>query len=108
VDSSTDGTDGIVEREFPEVRLLHFRERCKVGEARNLGVQAARGDIVLFTDTDTIPGAKSSGSSRCARRRPAPTPDFRDDDGAAQAQALSIRKIFFRTALPRATLSALP
>jgi GT2 family glycosyltransferase len=57
VDSSTDGTDGIVEREFPGVRLLHFPERCKVGKARNLGVQAARGDIVLFTDTDTIPGA---------------------------------------------------
>ena len=55
VDSSTDGTDGIVEREFPNVRLLHFAERRTVGAARNIGVDAALGKLILFVDSDTIP-----------------------------------------------------
>jgi GT2 family glycosyltransferase len=55
VDSSTDGADAIVRAEFPRVRLLHFVEQCQVGAARNIGVQAARGEIILFLDTDTVP-----------------------------------------------------
>jgi glycosyltransferase involved in cell wall biosynthesis len=55
VDSSTDGTAGIVEREFAEVRLVRSETRLSVGAARNRGVEAARGRVVLFTDTDTIP-----------------------------------------------------
>lgn len=55
VDSSFDGTDQIVTEEFPEVRLFHFPDRCSVGKARNIGVEKARGDIVLFLDTDCIP-----------------------------------------------------
>ncbi len=57
VDSSTDGADRIVEEEFPRVRLLHFPGRCQVGTARNIGVDAARGEVILFLDTDTIPCA---------------------------------------------------
>jgi cellulose synthase/poly-beta-1,6-N-acetylglucosamine synthase-like glycosyltransferase len=55
VDSSTDGTERIVGEEFPQVRLLHFPHRCQVGKARNIGIGAAQGDIVLFIDADTIP-----------------------------------------------------
>jgi len=55
VDSSTDGTDRIVETEFPEVRLFHFSERRQVGTARNIGVEAARGEVILFVDADCIP-----------------------------------------------------
>jgi cellulose synthase/poly-beta-1,6-N-acetylglucosamine synthase-like glycosyltransferase len=55
VDSSTDGTERIVEEEFPQVRLLHFPHRCQVGTARNFGIDAAKGDVVLFVDADTIP-----------------------------------------------------
>jgi glycosyltransferase involved in cell wall biosynthesis len=55
VDSSTDGADAIVRDEFPQVRLLHFAQQCQVGSARNIGVQSARGDIILFLDTDTVP-----------------------------------------------------
>jgi cellulose synthase/poly-beta-1,6-N-acetylglucosamine synthase-like glycosyltransferase len=55
VDSSTDGADAIVRHEFPQVRLLHFAEQCQVGAARNIGVQAARGGVILFLDTDTVP-----------------------------------------------------
>jgi len=55
IDSSTDGTDRIVADEFPEVRMLHMVQRCNVGTARNLGIEAAEGDIILFADADTIP-----------------------------------------------------
>jgi len=56
VDSSTDGTDRIVAEEFAQVRLLHFDRRCHVGAARNLGIEAAKGEIILFLDTDTVAG----------------------------------------------------
>jgi glycosyltransferase involved in cell wall biosynthesis len=54
VDSSTDGTHEIVEREFPQVRLLHFAKRCQVGTARNIGIEAALGEVILFSDSDTV------------------------------------------------------
>src|ERR1700683_5093816 len=54
VDSSTDGADQIVGKEFPRVRLFHFPERRQVGTARNIGVDAARGEVILFADTDCI------------------------------------------------------
>lgn len=55
VDSSTDGADRIIATEFPRVRLLHFPDRRQAGTARNIGVDAARGDVILFLDADTIP-----------------------------------------------------
>ena len=54
VDSSDDGTEQIVVNEFPEVRLFHFQERRSVGTARNIGVEKARGEVVLFLDTDCV------------------------------------------------------
>ncbi len=54
VDSSDDGADRVVAAEFPQVRLLHYEERRDVGTARNIGIEHARGDIVLFLDTDCI------------------------------------------------------
>jgi cellulose synthase/poly-beta-1,6-N-acetylglucosamine synthase-like glycosyltransferase len=57
VDSSTDGTEQIVEQEFPRIGLLHFPDCCQVGTARNIGVAAARGEVILFADADTIPCA---------------------------------------------------
>ena len=47
VDSSTDGTDRIIEASFPQVRLLHFPDRRQVGTARNIGVAAARGAVIV-------------------------------------------------------------
>ena len=54
VDSSNDGTDQIVANEFPEVRLFHFQERLFVGAARNKGIEKARGEVMLFLDTDCV------------------------------------------------------
>src|SRR5262252_5606634 len=57
-DSSDDGTEQIVSTEFPEVKLLHFDGRRSTGIARNFGIDAARGDIILFLDTDCVPNLK--------------------------------------------------
>jgi len=54
VDSSDDDTNLIIEKEFSEVNMFHFQERHYVGSARNIGVIHAKGEIVLFLDTDCI------------------------------------------------------
>lgn len=54
VDSSTDDTAGIVRQEFPAVGLLTSETRRYPGDARNLGIARAKGDILAFTDTDCI------------------------------------------------------
>ncbi|MGF1515830.1 MAG: glycosyltransferase family 2 protein [Elainellaceae cyanobacterium] len=53
-DGSTDGTvDWLTERQFPHVRLL---EQTHLGPAaaRNLGVQQAQGDTIIFIDSDLV------------------------------------------------------
>ncbi|MFA5157215.1 MAG: glycosyltransferase [Candidatus Omnitrophota bacterium] len=56
VDSSTDNTPKIVEKEFPLVRLFHFTERKFPGEARNFGNAQAKGGIIACIDSDCIAG----------------------------------------------------
>jgi len=53
-DSSTDGTPDLIRQEFPAVRLLHREDRMQSGTARNLGVSAARGQVLAFTDSDCL------------------------------------------------------
>ncbi len=54
VDSSTDATQDIVRRKFPEVHLIPLSEKTFPGPARNLGAQRSRGRILAFIDSDCI------------------------------------------------------
>lgn len=54
VDSSDDDTAIIVSERFPQVRLISQKERVLSGRARNIGVEAALGDILLFIDSDCM------------------------------------------------------
>jgi GT2 family glycosyltransferase len=51
-DSSTDGTERIIELQFPDVRLFHFNQRKLPGEARNFAAARACGNILIFLDAD--------------------------------------------------------
>ena len=53
-DSSDDGTGELIESRFPEVRLIRLTQRTLPGGARNLGIQAAKGQILAFTDSDCV------------------------------------------------------
>lgn len=55
VDSSDDGTDDIIRSQFPQVRLIHLSQLEMPGSKRNLGVRHAKGEIVVFTDSDCLP-----------------------------------------------------
>lgn len=54
VDSSVDETPEIVEREFPNMRLIHLDRRAFAGAARNVGVRATRGEYCLMIDSDCV------------------------------------------------------
>ncbi len=54
IDSSDDGTGELVESRFPEVNLIRLPQRTLPGEARNLGIQAAKAQILAFTDSDCV------------------------------------------------------
>ncbi len=50
-DGSTDGTELMLRREFPQVNYYH-QENCGVSAARNLGIQKTTGDWLAFLDSD--------------------------------------------------------
>ena len=54
VDSSSDETPKIVEREFPSVRLIHFDKRKFAGAARNEGLRATQAPYCLMIDSDCV------------------------------------------------------
>ena len=54
VDSSTDRTPEIVEREFLPARLIHLDKRTYAGAARNIGIRSSRGRYCLMIDSDCI------------------------------------------------------
>jgi len=50
-EGSTDGTDELVKKKFPNVRFI-LDERKGVSYARNKGAENARGEIVAYTHDD--------------------------------------------------------
>jgi len=55
VDSSDDGTGELIESRFPLVKLIRMPQRTLPGLARNLGIEKAKGKILVFTDSDCVP-----------------------------------------------------
>jgi len=53
-DGSTDGTPSEIHRHFPEITLLRKRQGSGPGDARNIGVMASQGRILMFLDSDDI------------------------------------------------------
>lgn len=54
VDSGRDGTADLIVSKFPRVRIFVPAERTYPGDARNLGVRQAVGEIIAFLDADCI------------------------------------------------------
>lgn len=55
IDSSNDGTDEMIRTRYKRVQLYHLSEQTLPGSGRNLGIGYARGEIVVFTDSDCVP-----------------------------------------------------
>jgi GT2 family glycosyltransferase len=72
VESGRDGAGDLVAARFPEVRLLRFDERKLPGEGRNIGIRAARGAILAFTDADCVPAPDWVESIHKAHADPRP------------------------------------
>ncbi len=52
VDSGQDETAQIIREHFPQITLIKLEQRAYPGQARNVGVERAQSDIIVFTDTD--------------------------------------------------------
>lgn len=50
---SRDDSPGMVRRDFPEVRLIEAGENLGFGAANNRGIQASKGELLLFLNSDT-------------------------------------------------------
>jgi glycosyltransferase involved in cell wall biosynthesis len=52
VDSSDDGTGDLIASHSPEIKVIRMAQRTLAGAARNHGIEAARGKVLAFTDSD--------------------------------------------------------
>ena len=53
VDSSTDGTNGIIQKYRSHIRYV-FQDKQGIGKARNQGIELARGDFFAHLDADDV------------------------------------------------------
>ena len=54
VDSSIDKTPDIVRKIFPGIKFIHLDRKTDPGTARNMGIKAAKGEIIAFIDSDCV------------------------------------------------------
>ncbi len=54
-DGSTDDSDEILRRQFPEIKRIHISRHRGFASSVNMGVAEAVGDIVVLINTDVIP-----------------------------------------------------
>ncbi len=54
VDSSSDQTSGIVETDFPSVRLIRLHQRAFPGAARNAAIKSTAAPYCLMVDSDCV------------------------------------------------------
>ena len=54
IDSSDIDPSEEIRRQFEITKVFHFNKRTYPGTARNIGVRAAKGNIIAFTDADCI------------------------------------------------------
>jgi len=54
VDSSPKDLGDEIKAVFPEVQVIHLKQRTLPGRARSLGASMAKGEIVFFTDSDCV------------------------------------------------------
>jgi len=52
---SEDGTVGTIASRYPEVRLVALENNVGASRARNFGIEIARGEFILFLDSDASP-----------------------------------------------------
>ena len=50
-DGSTDGTDEVVQQQFPRIRYIR-QDNCGISSARNLGIEQSSGNWIAFLDVD--------------------------------------------------------
>jgi GT2 family glycosyltransferase len=54
-DASTEPIEAMVREHYPAVRFFRQAQNGGAGVARNVGLREARGELVLFLDSDTVP-----------------------------------------------------
>jgi GT2 family glycosyltransferase len=55
VNSSQDNSERIINQKFPDVKVIQLKKRAYTGEAKNIGLKKAHGEIMAFIDSDCVP-----------------------------------------------------
>jgi GT2 family glycosyltransferase len=55
VNSSQDNTKPLINQKFKDVKVIQLKKRAYTGEAKNVGLKEAQGEIMAFIDSDCVP-----------------------------------------------------
>ena len=95
-DSSADGTDDLIRRRFPEVRVLRSPGRLTIPELRGAGIAVARGRIVALLDPYCIVGERWLSELLAVHaRRPEPAVGGTVELGSAHGRGVVHWAVFF-------------